>query len=47
MLKESSEHGILHPAKAWRKKICAAENQMETTNTLIGCIEYAGEEDVQ
>lgn len=47
MLEESSKHGILHPAKAWRKKFCAAENQTENANTLMGCIEYAGEEDVQ
>lgn len=38
MLKESSEHEILHPEKTWRKKFCAAENQTETANTLMGCI---------
>lgn len=33
--------------KPGEKKFCAAENQTETANTLMGCIEYAGEEDVQ
>lgn len=28
----------MHPAKAWRKKICAAENQTETANTLMGVL---------